>query len=87
MFYRGKDMSNWESELQSITEMAENRLNNNKKYDDSICSDLHFLTSPDFLRSFGCVGILTMIYNVCGIPTMSTYTNTFMEVGTKVYLP
>ena len=88
MFYRGKDKSNWEREMQSITELAENIFNKNvKNYDDSLFGHLHFLKSPDFLRSFRCVGILTMVYSVCGIYTISTYTDTFMEVWTKVYLP
>ena len=78
MFYRGKDENNWESELQSIIEMAKHG------YSKQInVSHLHFLMSPDFLKPFRCVGILNMMFSVSGMFTISTYTDTFMEVWTE----
>ena len=43
-------------------------------------SHFHLLWSPEFLRPYRCVGIMQIMHSVSGIITISTYTDTFMEV-------
>ena len=75
LFYRGNNVRGWESEFQSIIEMAEDRF---MKIDKE--RHVPLLLSDDFLRPFKCVGILRMMFSLSGIYTINTYTDTFMEV-------
>ena len=77
IFYRGKDNKEWEGELNSIIELAE-QSDGQKK--NKFSENLKVLMSPDFLRPFRCVGILYFLFNMSGMLIIATYTDTFLEV-------
>ena len=77
IFYQGKDNKEWEAELNSIIELAEQ---SDGLIKNEFCENLNVLMSPDFLRPFRCVGILYFLFNMSGMLIIATYTDTFLEV-------
>ena len=82
IFYRGKGHREWERELQSIIEQAEQSDSQNKI---TIHGILQVLMSPAFLKPFRCIGILEIMYMMSGISLITTYTNTFLEVSNPYF--
>ena len=74
IFYRGKDFTELEKELQEIIELAENNPDLEKE------SLFQVFKSPDFLRPFKCVGLLTILLNMSVVLVIDEYTHIFLEV-------
>ena len=83
IFYRGINNCEWEGELHSIIEQAEQSDSENKA---SFLGHLQVLLSPAFLRPFRCVGILFILHNMAGIMVVNSYTATFLEVNEDEFL-
>ena len=59
IFYRGKNNIEWESEMHSIIELAEQSCSKKKI---GCWGNLEVLKSPTFLKPLGCVSILYMMH-------------------------
>ena len=75
-FHRGKEFIPQETELQDIIEKEANEASSTTAPRIGI---LAIITSPDFLRPFKCVAVLSILLHLSGVFMIIYYSTSFFE--------